>query len=231
MFVFFFFFLNRYEYLRREGNFERSAGLQVGVDTIEVRETNKQRQDSYMWHGRKKPLVEVQPDDLYWLMDSQKEHCIMNTSVLGWSVMGCGLCPYLWASSCFLSSSPAEPSCGRRWDSLRQFAAFPLSCVCHSCHIHSLSQVMCACVCPYTSVWLPLYHTHVHPPTGTRSCWKFGQTLIPRLSVSTVMVGWQGCHSHLNDLQALEEKTSLWWWAQSSLLSIILEYLISWRLA
>lgn len=28
----------RYEYLRREGNFERSSGLQMGVDTIEVRE-------------------------------------------------------------------------------------------------------------------------------------------------------------------------------------------------
>ena len=28
---------DRYEYLRREGNFERSAGLQIGVDTIEVR--------------------------------------------------------------------------------------------------------------------------------------------------------------------------------------------------
>ncbi|KAM3609808.1 uncharacterized protein V6R79_020582 [Siganus canaliculatus] len=28
----------RYEYLRREGNFERSAGLQIGVDTIEVRD-------------------------------------------------------------------------------------------------------------------------------------------------------------------------------------------------
>lgn len=27
----------RYDYLRREGNFERSAGLQVGVDTIEVK--------------------------------------------------------------------------------------------------------------------------------------------------------------------------------------------------
>jgi len=31
---------DRYEYLRREGNFERSAGLQIGVDTIEVRETH-----------------------------------------------------------------------------------------------------------------------------------------------------------------------------------------------
>ncbi len=28
--------MHRYEYLRREGNFERSAGLQIGVDTIEV---------------------------------------------------------------------------------------------------------------------------------------------------------------------------------------------------
>lgn len=27
----------RYDYMRREGNFERSAGLQVGVDTIEVK--------------------------------------------------------------------------------------------------------------------------------------------------------------------------------------------------
>lgn len=38
-----YFWPNRYEYLRREGNFERSAGLQIGVDTIEVRATNTQR--------------------------------------------------------------------------------------------------------------------------------------------------------------------------------------------
>ena len=38
-----FFCFDRYEYLRREGNFERSAGLQIGVDTIEVRATHTQR--------------------------------------------------------------------------------------------------------------------------------------------------------------------------------------------
>lgn len=38
-----YFWPNRYEYLRREGNFERSAGLQIGVDTIEVRATNTHR--------------------------------------------------------------------------------------------------------------------------------------------------------------------------------------------
>lgn len=31
----------RYEYLRREGNFERSSGLQMGVDNIEVRKKQK----------------------------------------------------------------------------------------------------------------------------------------------------------------------------------------------
>lgn len=116
-----------------------------------------------MWPGRKKPRVEVQPDDLYWLMDSQKEHCIMNTSVLGWSVTGCGLRPYLRASSCFLSSSPAEPSCGRGWDLLRRFAAFPLSCVCHSCHIHSLPQVMCVCALTPQSGCLFITHMCIHP--------------------------------------------------------------------
>ena len=41
-----YFCFNRYEYLRREGNFERSAGLQIGVDTIEVRGKKTQMQDA-----------------------------------------------------------------------------------------------------------------------------------------------------------------------------------------
>lgn len=45
---------HRYEYLRREGNFERSAGLQIGVDTIEVRETNTRRKHNSMRTGRGK---------------------------------------------------------------------------------------------------------------------------------------------------------------------------------
>lgn len=126
------------------------------------------------------------PYDLYWLMDSQKEHsCIMNISVLGWSVTGSGPRPYLRASSCFLSLSPAEPSCGRRLESLRQFAAFPMSCVCHSCHIHSLSQVLCVCVCALTPHSGCLFNTHMY--THPLGCWAAGN-LDGRWSLSWVSV-------------------------------------------
>lgn len=115
------FFSHRYEYLRREGNFERSAGLQIGVDTIEVRETYTHTHTCRHTTTVCEPAGKNQfsyshcPHDLYRLMDSQKEHsCIMNTSVPGQSVTGCGSRPYLRVSSCSPSPPPAEPSCGRR---------------------------------------------------------------------------------------------------------------------
>lgn len=83
---------------------------------------------------------------------------------------------------------PQSPAVGDG-ESLRQFAAFLLSCVCRSCHIRSLSQVICVCVCvcPYATLWLSsLSHTHTQkPPTGGRGA---AGNLDRRWSVSWVSV-------------------------------------------
>lgn len=139
-------------------------------------------------------------------MDRWKEHsCIMNTSLLGRSVTGLISEP----PPASLLPLPQSPAVDDR-ELLRQLAAFPLSCVYHSCHIHSLSQVVCVHALLRFSLAVSIIHarTHAHPPMGAWSGWKFGQTLIRQLSVSAVTVGRQGCHSCLNDLQALAVKTS-----------------------
>lgn len=116
--------------------------------------------------------------------------------------------------SCFHPSSPAVSD----RESLRQFTAFPLSSVRHSCHIHLFRRLfvhthLCARVhaCPYTSSPLCLYRTLMQTHSlEACSCGDIGQTLIWQFSVSAARAGWRGCRSRASDLQAAEVKTGLW---------------------
>lgn len=80
-------------------------------------------------------------------------------------------------------------------------------------HLFPLTGYLCVCSLTPT---LSLSHinmqsythteTYTHPQ-GAWSSWKFGQTLIPELSVRAANVEWWDCHSCLGDRQAMEEKT------------------------
>lgn len=95
--------------------------------------------------------------------------------------------------SCFHPSSPAVSD----RESLRQFTAFPLSSVRHSCHIHLFRRLfvhthLCARVhaCPYTSSPLCLYRTLMQTHSlEACSCGDIGQTLIWQFSVSAARAG------------------------------------------
>lgn len=152
----------RYEYLRREGNFERSAGLQIGVDTIEVRNTNT-RQQYVSWQGKatSSPFGTVTD-----LTESQNKPIMHNQYLSAGTV--CRASRSSRRGSCFHPSSPAV---GDR-ESLRQFAAFPLSSVRHSCHIHLFHRLFlhtCVCACARVPLHLfpavPLSYTRANPHT------------------------------------------------------------------
>lgn len=145
-------FAPRYEYLRREGNFERSAGLQIGVDTIEVRE--HKRQTTLQGKATSRPFGTVTD-----LTESQNKPIVHNQYRLA----------LLGEAPRFHPSSPAD---GSRIP-LRQFAAFPLSSVRRSCHIHLFQGLFLhTCVCAHAHVPFhpfpaaSLSYTHADPHTG-----------------------------------------------------------------
>lgn len=95
---------------------------------------------------------------------------------------------------------PQSPAVGDG-ESLRQFAAFLLSYVCRSCHIRSLSQVICVCVCalmPLSGCLLYHTHTHKHHPQGG----------VERLEIWTDVdpsVECQFCHGGMTGLSLMSE--------------------------
>ena len=159
------------------------------------------------WQG-KSQLIEGQPLTLAGrplLADGRTERTLMHNEYITARPVCHGAVDLALATTPPPASSRPLPQSSAVGDgeSLRQFAAFLLSCVCRSCHIRSLSQVICVCVC--VCVCVPLCHflavffithTHTHTHTHTNTThrgawrgWKFGQTLIRQLSVSAVMEG------------------------------------------
>lgn len=150
-----------------------------------------------MWAGRKTPVIEGQPlTPTTWplLVDGQTERTLMHNEY----ITARQVCHGLWitapppASFRPLPQSPAVAN----GESLRHLAAFPLSCVCHSCHIHSLSQVICVHVALRHSLAVSLSHKHARPPTGG----------VDRLEIWTdvdLSVECQCCHGGMTGLSII----------------------------
>ena len=163
------------------------------------------------WQG-KSQLIEGQPLTLAGrplLADGRTERTLMHNEYITARPVCHGAADLALATTPPPASSRPLPQSSAVGDgeSLRQFAAFLLSCVCRSCHIRSLSQVICVCVCvcvcvcPYATFWLSSLshtHTHKHHPQGG----------VERLEIWTDVdpsVECQCCHGGMTGLSLMSE--------------------------
>lgn len=156
---------------------------------------------------RKSQLIEGQPLTLAGrplLADGRTERTLMHNEYITARPVCHGAAALALITTPPPASSrplPQSPAVGDG-ESLRQFAAFLLSCVCRSCHIRSLSQVICVCVCVplchSLAVFLSHTHTHKNHPQGG----------VERLGIWTDVdpsVECQCCHGGMTGLSLMSE--------------------------